>query len=120
MTIETPKAAADLGVKLADLWCDEWCRWHVEFDGAAGNPWPWVAILEWGDEYDTPHHADWVTYTWRFSSETAEGALSDAVEWCEGLLPFKRCGECGGDGEYGVKGALVTCEQCGGSGLAHA
>jgi hypothetical protein len=112
MTAATDSAA--LGARLADLWSAERCDWHIDFE--AGDPPQWVLTLEWTQEYGNDHQADWVTFHWLFYGETVEDALTDAAEWCEGLVPFERCGACDGDGEYGLVG---TCGACGGSGLAH-
>jgi hypothetical protein len=109
-------SATDLGIKLSDLWSAEQCRWHVDFDGGAGTSDPWNVVLEWSDEHAGLHHADWVTSTWYFYGATVEEALSGAVEWCEGLLPFERCPGCDGEGDrWGGR----ACPDCGGSGLAH-
>lgn len=104
----------DLGRALEDLWSDELCCWRVE---RHGNETPWCVILEWTQERDNEHHADWTTFTWQFYGESVEEALADAVEWCRGLLPFRHCRECDGRGEYGgPRGATVACEDCGGTG----
>lgn len=48
--------------------------------------------LEWTQEYDNAHHADWSTHTWQFYALEGEGGpeavLSDAVEFCTALLCF--------------------------------
>jgi hypothetical protein len=112
----------DLGIKLSDLWSAEQCAWHVDFNGGSFYPGavdPWNVVLEWSDDHALLHDADWLTYTWHFYGATVEEALSGAVEWCEGLVPFERCSGCDGEGEYGRPGERVECEDCGGSGLAH-
>lgn len=110
---------ADLGMVLEYLWWDERCSWHIDFDGSAGSSEPWTVILEWTQEYNNPHQADWVTYTWQFYGATVDEALADAIAWCEGLVPFERCGACDGDGEYTSGSTVVACEDCGGTGLAN-
>lgn len=75
----------DLGAQLADLWSDERCAWHIDFDERAGSTLPWILSLEWTQEYGNPHGADWATYTWQVYGETVDEALAGAVEWCAQL-----------------------------------
>lgn len=113
------ESSADLGIRLSDLWYAERCGWHINFDGGAHSDNAFIVELEWTQEHDNAHQADWITYTWQFYGDTAEEALRDAVEWCEGLVPFEQCGACGGEGEYNTSAGRATCEECAGSGLAH-
>lgn len=108
--------ASDLGADLSDLWSAETCGWHVDYDGGAGSVWPWTVILEWSSERGNPHSADWVTYTWQFYGETIDRALSEAVEWCEGLVPWEPCGECDGTGSWNGRD---PCGDCQATGLAN-
>lgn len=111
--------SADLGVTLDDLWSDEGCSWHFDFDGGAGTISPWQLTLEWTQEYGNEHHADWTTHYWQFYGVTVEEALTEAIAWCEALLPFERCGACDGTGAYGPLDGRVVCEDCEGTGLAN-
>jgi hypothetical protein len=108
----------DAAEKLSELWFDEGCSWGLTFDQnpyPPKSPFPWCLTLEWATEHDTPHNADFCTYTWQFYGASAEECVNDALKWATGLLPFKRCASCDGDGAYGAK---VKCIDCGGSGLA--
>ena len=110
----------DLGADISDLWCDEGCSWHVDYDAGAGSASPWLVVLEWVQEGGLPYHRDveWVTWTWQFYGDTVDEALGDAAEWCWALVPWRRCEACDGAGEYGMKGGKVRCDECDGSGLA--
>lgn len=108
-----------LALRLSELWDAEYCEWKLSFEPPHySNEHAWRLDLIWSQEGSSEHHADWTEHTWQFYGEVPEAPLADAVNWCEGLLPFKRCDECGGDGEYGRQGEKVTCEACSGSGLA--
>lgn len=112
----------DLAIKLSDLWYGERCAWTMDFDSGAGSTEPWIVTLEWTQEHGNAHHADWMTYYWTFYGATITDALTDAVRWCEGLVPFERCGACGGERVYNrtaTADGLMVCEECDGSGLAH-
>lgn len=117
--------ASEMAQRLSDLWDDERCEWKLAFESSRwrfSEEAPWTLTLTWTEEGGSPHHADFTTYDWQFYALVSEGGpdhvLRQAVDWCEALLPFKRCDECGGDGEYGRDGGTVTCEACAGSGLA--
>lgn len=110
-----PHESVSLGDTISDLWSDERCAWHVDYDDSAGCDDPWLAVLEWTQEYGNPHSADWVTYTWQFYGHAIEEALREAASWCEGLIPFAPCRECDGLGGWQGK----TCSDCNGTGLAN-
>lgn len=112
----TEAPEGDLGIRLTDTWDDEYCLWHIDFDGGADVAWPWTVVLEWMSESGNPHHADWVTYRWQFYGYTVDAALMEAVEWCDGLLPWAKCPECDGNGAWNG----VECPDCKGTGLANA
>lgn len=105
--------SADLGVKLDDLWGDETCAWHIDFGDEE-----WAVVLEWTQEGRNEHNAEWVTFVWQFYGVTVEAALTEAITWCEALLPFERCSACDGEGSYGPVAVPKVCEDCGGTGLA--
>lgn len=107
----------DLGIVIADLWNDEGCNWHIDFDSGAGATAPWIVILEWTQEYGNAHGADRVTFTWQFYGATVDEALRDAAGWCEALAPWARCAACGGDGVYNSLSGRTICDECNGSGL---
>lgn len=114
--MEKSTALAD---RVSELWSDERCVWRMEFDLAAPADSPWTVDLEWTDERDAPHEAEWATYIWRFGGETPEVALAETVAWLERLLPFERCGACDGAGAYGLADSRSVCDECCGSGLAN-
>lgn len=107
----------DHGEVLNDLWSAERCAWRIEHHGGDGA---WVVLLEWTQEYDNPHHADWVTFTWQFYGDTVDEALSDAVKWCEELWPWRRCDACDGLGWWGRMPDRKPCDECHQTGLASA
>lgn len=87
---ESAVTADHLASRLCELWSAERCDWTLNFDEPRyGNKGCWTLSLEWTQEYDNPHGADWSTHTWEFSALVGEGGpeavLRDAVEWCEAL-----------------------------------
>lgn len=110
-----------LAEQLSELWDAERCSWSLEYEPAMYHAKGTFRLdLEWADDRDTPHKADWATYTWQFYADTADEAISDAVAFCEGLLPFKVCPACGGrGGYYRTAEDEVPCEECEGTGLAN-
>lgn len=110
-------ARADHGEVLNDLWSAERCTWRIEHHGGSG---PWVVLLEWTQEYDNTHDADWVTFTWQFYGDTVDEALAGAVGWCERLWPWRRCDACDGLGWCGRMLDRKPCDECRQTGLAEA
>lgn len=103
------------GDRIAELWSDERCDWHLAHEyGYYGNPSTWRVDLEWTQEWNNPHQADWATFVWAFYGDTSHEAMAGAVKWLEELLPWKRCDACGGEGDHHQE----ACADCGGSGLA--
>ena len=106
--------ATDCAIVIADLWSDERCVWHIDFEGSAGTSDPWTVVLEWTQEYDTQHGAEWSTHTWLFYGATPAEVLTEASAWCQELEPWRRCPECDGCGEWNGE----RCADCDGTGLA--
>jgi len=51
-----------------------------------GNPAWWHVNLLWHSEYDNPHQAEWVTYTWQFYDRQLSAALADALDFAKALV----------------------------------
>lgn len=106
----------DIARHIDRSWSEERCNWSVEYVASywTEDPNPWLVSLEWTSEYENPHHADFVTYTWQFWGGTAIEAMGDAAKWLDELAPWRRCGACDGVGRYST---VDPCDSCGGSGL---
>lgn len=124
LTYPTTARATGLMLELEGLWFDEGCSINLRFEDNDCEQ--WCLMLTWASDSGNPHGADWAEYTWQFYGSTPEESLTDAIEWCRGLLPFEACHACDGRGWYFMStrdaeaGIQTQCDECDGSGLARA
>lgn len=85
--MNTEEALAVIG----ELWCAERCNEDYHYEPSSyGNSHAHIFTLEWTDEYDSRHQADYTTYSWQFYGDTFEEAVVAAAQWCQALAPLAK------------------------------